>query len=234
MRYILFLMIFAVALSFFCAASYAEEDMQVLYVKGVVNVQQSGEDFWILAKKGMSLGDNDKIKTSIASEVGITLDPTKKNIVTLSQNSEMTVSDIKKKQISLSKGKAFALIEGIDSASLFEVRTPTAIAGVAGSGMSVETDSKKTVVGCFENKAYARGINVNGTPMAEVIIIDNGFKCAIDRFDAPGNLIMLTLLDREGWQQFRENLREYVDWLRDERAEGSRGAALMLDAIRTR
>jgi len=231
MRYILFLMVFAVALSFFCAASYAEEGIQILYVKGVVNVQQSGEDFWILAKKGMSLGNSDKIKTSFASEVGITLDPTKKNVVTLSQNSEMTVSDIKKKQILLSKGKAFALIEGIDSVSLFEVRTPTAIAGVAGSGMSVETDGKNTTVGCFEDRAYVQGINVDGTPMAELIIIDNGFKRVIGRFEMPSDLLILTALDREGWQQFRENLREHLDWLRDKRAEGSRGAAIALDAI---
>ena len=231
MRYILFLIIFTVALSCFCIASYAEEGSYILYVKGVVNVQQSGEDFWILAKKNMPLGDNDKIKTSIASEAGIALDSTKKNIVTLSQNSEMSVSDIKKKQILLSKGKVFALIEGVESASLFEVRTPTAVAGVAGSGMSVETDGKNTTVGCFEDRAYVQGIDVDGKLMAEIVIIDNGFKRVIGRFEMPGDLLALTALDREGWQQFRENLREHLDWLRDKRAEGSRGAAIALDAI---
>jgi len=231
MRYILFLMIFAVIISCFCIASYAEEGSHILYVKGVVNVQQSGEDFWILAKKGMPLGDNDKIKTLIASEAGIALDPTKKNIVVLSQNSEMSVSYIKKKQVLLSKGKVFALIEGIESVSSFQVRTPTAVAGVAGSGMSVETDGKNTTVGCFEDRAYVQGIDVDGKLMAEIVIIDNGFKRVIGRFEMPGDLLVLTTLDREGWQQFRENLREHLDWLRDKRAEGSRGAAIALDAI---
>jgi hypothetical protein len=224
-------MVLVLALSFFCIASFADEGMQILYVKGVVNVQQAGEDFWILAKKGMILSDNDKIKTGYTAEAGILLDGTKKNVVTLSQNSEMSVSDIKKKQVSLDKGKIFALIEGIESASSFQVRTPTAVAGVAGSGMSVETDGKKTTVGCFEDKAYVQGINVNGTPMAELVIIDNGFKRVIGRFEMPGDLVILTMFDRENWQQFRENLREHLDWLRDKRAEGSRSAAIAIDAI---
>jgi hypothetical protein len=232
MRYVLFLMVLlAVALSFFCTSAYAEDGMQILYVKGVVNVQQAGEDFWVLAKKGMILNDNDKIKTGYTAEAGILLDATKKNVVTLSQNSEMSVSDIKKKQVSLDKGKIFALIEGIESASSFQVRTPTAVAGVAGSGMSVETDGKKTTVGCFEDRAYVQGINVDGVPMAEIVIIDNGFKRVIGTFEMPGDLMMLTMLDRENWQQFRENLREHLDWLREKRAEGSRGAAIAIDAI---
>jgi hypothetical protein len=231
MRYVLFFICLAIMLVFFCPNSYAVEGMQVLYVKGIVNVQQAGEAFWVLANKGMALNENDKIKTGYAAEIGIALDSTKKNIITLSQNSEMGISDIKKKHISLSKGKAFALIKGVESASSFQVRTPTAVAGVAGSGMSVETDGDNTTVGCFEDKAYVQGINVDGKPMAEIVIIDNGFKRVIGRFEMPGDLLMLTGLDREGWSQFRENLREHLDWLRDMRAEGSRGAAAAIEAI---
>jgi hypothetical protein len=231
MKYLLFFIILALALSCFCMQACAGEEMQILYIKGVVNVQKAGEDFWILAQKGMVLNNDDKIKTGYGAEAGILLDSTKKNVVTLSQNSEMVVSDIKKKQLSLTKGKVFALIEGIESASSFQVRTPTAIAGVAGSGMSVETDGKNTTVGCFEDKAYVQGVNVDGIPMAEIVIIDNGFKRVIGRFEMPGDLLILTALDREGWQQFRENLRDHLDWLRDRRAEGSRGAAVALDAI---
>jgi hypothetical protein len=231
MRYLLFLIVFVLVLSFFCVASFADEGMRILYIKGVVNVQQHSEDFWILARKDMRLNENDRIKTGYAAEAGILLDGTKKNVVTLSQNSEMSVLDMKEKQVSLDRGKIFALIEDIESASSFQVRTPTAVAGVAGSGMSVETDGKNTIVGCFEDRAYVRGINVDGMPMAEIVIIDNGFKRVIGRFEMPGDLIILTMFDRENWQQFRENLRDHLDWLRDRRAEGSRGAAIALDAI---
>jgi hypothetical protein len=231
MKYIFFLMILAVALSLSCGIVYAEGRAEIIYVKGLVNIQQQGDDFWILAKKGMFLDDNDKIKTSIAAEAGVALDSTKKNIVTLSQNTEMSISDIKGKQVSVSRGKVFALMEALSSDSSFEVRTPTAVAGVAGSGMSVETDGEKTIVGCFEDQAYVQGINVDGKPMAEIVIIDNGFKRVIGRFEMPGDLMILTALDREGWQQFRENLRDHLDWLRDRRAEGSRGAAIAINAI---
>ncbi len=231
MRYTLFFICLAIMFVFFCPNSYAAGGMQVLYVKGIVNIQQAGEDFWVLASKDMALNENDKIKTGYAAEIGIALDSTKKNIVTLSQNSEIIISDIMKKQVLLSKGKVFALIEGIESASSFQVRTPTAVAGVAGSGMSVETDGENTTVGCFEDRAYVQGINVDGRPMAEIVIIDNGFKRVIGRFEMPGDLMILTALDREGWSQFRENLREHLGWLRDLRSEGSRGAAIAIDAI---
>jgi len=47
----------------------------------------------------------------------------------------------------------------------------------------------------------------------------------------PGDVMMLTSLDRQGWTQFRENLSDHMDWLRSKRAEGSRGAAVALEEI---
>jgi hypothetical protein len=231
MRRLLCSVILALTFSVLAVYCYAGEDIEILYVKGVVNIQQDGKDFWILAKKGMKVSENDRIKTQYTAEVGIMLDSTRKNIITLSQNSEMSLSDATDKHVSLEQGKAFALIEDIESASLFQVRTPTAVAGVAGSGMSVETDGKETVVNCFEDRAYVQGIDIDGRAMAEIILIDNGFKRIVGRFQMPGDLLMLTALDRENWQRFRENLREHLDWLRDRRSEGSRGAAIAIDAI---
>lgn len=232
MKRVLFIIAFLIAgLFFYSAAAYAQEQAKIVYIKGNVKIQRSSDDFWILAKKDMLLEKSDKIKTFIASEAEIALDSTLKNIIKLDQNTEISIEDIKAKRLSMSKGKVFALVESLPSGSSFEVRTPTAVAGVAGSGMSVNTDGKSTTVGCFEDKAYVQGINVDGTPMTQIVIIDRGYKRIIGRFETPGDMLMLTMLDREGWREFRENLRDHLDWLREKRAEGSRGAAVALEEI---
>ncbi len=223
--------LFLACLIFFSVSAYAQDEVKIVHTKGNVKIQRSSDDFWILAQKGMLLNENDKIKTFIASEAEIALDSTQKNIVKLDQNTEISIEDIKAKKLSMLSGKVFALVESLPSDSSFEVRTPTAVAGVAGSGMSVGTDGKSTTVACFEDKAFVRGINVDGTLMAEIVIIDNGFKRVVGRFEMPGDLMMLTALDRQGWTQFRENLRDHIDWLRSKRAEGSRGAAVALEEI---
>jgi hypothetical protein len=212
-------------------AAHAEEAVKIVHTKGSVKIQRSLDDFWILAKKGMLLKESDKIKTLIASEAEIALDSTLKNIVKLDQNTEISIGNVKAKRLSMPNGKVFALIEFLSSGSSFEVCTPTAVAGVAGSGMSVGTDGKNTMVSCFEDRAYVRGINADGTPMAQIIIIDRGYKRIIGKFEAPSDLLMLTMLDREGWREFRENLRDHLDWLRGKRAEGSRGAAIALKEL---
>jgi len=233
MRYIvaIFILLIGFMALFTLPSACADEGAKIIYLKGQVKVQHSGDDFWILAKKGMILNSNDKIKTYVASSVEIALDSTLKNIVKIDPDSEITLEDIEAKRLYMSKGKVLSVIESLPGASSFEVRTPTAVAGVAGSGMSVGTDGKDTTVSCFEDKAYVRGIDVDGTPMLEIIIIDEGYKRMVGRFEMPGELMALTAFDRENWSKFREDLSEHLDWLREKRAEGSREAALAMQQI---
>ncbi|MFA5068914.1 MAG: FecR family protein [Candidatus Omnitrophota bacterium] len=228
------LILFVVMASFFFNAysgALPESGMNILQVKGVVNVQRAGDTAWQTASQGTLLVENDRIRTSVNSEASIALDTSDKNVVTLSQDSEMSIADIREKHLLLHNGKIFALIEGVESASSFQVRTPTAVAGVSGSGMSVESDGNNTTIACFEDMAYVRGVNADGTLMAEIVIIGNGFKRVIGRFEMPGDLIALSNLDRESWSQFRQDLRGYLNWLRDKRAGGSGAAAAAIDVI---
>jgi len=212
-------------------SAFADESAKIVYLKGNVKVQRADEGFWILAKKAMLLNNKDKVKTSVASEVEIALDSSLKNIVRLEPNTEIVIEDLKRQKLSMSMGKVLSVIESLSSESSFEVRTPTAVAGVAGSGMSVSTDGKSTNVSCFEDKAYVRGVNVDGTPMVQVIIIDQGYKRIIGQFELPSDLLELTQFERDSWSKFRENLKEHLDWLRQKRAGGSRGAAIAMQKI---
>ncbi|MFC1807626.1 hypothetical protein ACFL0T_04585, partial [Candidatus Omnitrophota bacterium] len=48
--------------------------------------------------------------------------------------------------------------------------TATAVAGVLGSALDVETDGQETNVGCLEGEAYTRGIDRSGALMKKVLI----------------------------------------------------------------
>ena len=202
-----------------------ENEAKIIYLKGAVKVQHKGEASWFFAQKGMILKDNDKIKTAGGSEAEVSLDFTLKNIVKIEANTELTIEDLRLKKLHLAKGKVLAAIESLPQGSSFELRTPTAVAGVAGSGISAETDGKKTNVGCFEDKAYVRGIDEKGMPMAESFIIDEGYGRIVDRFQVPGEPAALTAFEKEQWSQFRENLNEHVNSIREEKTrEEQRGA----------
>lgn len=201
-----------------------EETATIIYLRGQVKVQHPGEDTWVLAKEGMILKDNDKIKTFADSEAEIALDPALKNIVKLETETEVVLQSLRTKKVYMPEGKVFSIIESLPSDSSFEVRTPTAVAGVAGSGISVETDGRRTEAGCFEDKGYVMGINRDGTLM-EKVMMDEGFKRIIEQFEMPGRAFPLSVFEKIQWSQFKEDLRIHLDRFKEKSKETKAAAA---------
>jgi len=220
MKQLLSLAIIISALVFCVTDVKAESAARVIYMKGEVNIQAGGSVNWIPAKKGSALKDNDKIKTAGGSAAEIALDGTLKNIVKLEPDTEVTLKNLKAKSLVMPKGKILSVMESLPKGSSFEVRTPTAVAGVAGSGMSVGTDGAGTEVGCFQDKAYTRGINPDGTLM-DMADVDEGYKRLIELFGAPGDPLALTELEKEQWGQFREELGAIIEGLKTEGSTSS-------------
>lgn len=222
MRFALFKVVFIIGLAlllFLNSSGVCQEEIaKIIYLKGQVKVQRSGDDIWILAEERMILKDNDKIKTFADSEVEIALDSTLKNIIKLEPNTEITLKALRTKKVYMPEGKVLSIIESLSPDSSFEVRTPTAVAGVAGSGISVETDGKKTEAGCFEDKGYAMGIDRDGTLM-EKVTIDEGFKRIIEQFEIPGRAFPLSVFEKIQWLQFKEDLRTHLDRFKEKSKE---------------
>lgn len=201
-----------------------EETATIIYLRGQVKVQYPGEDTWVLAKEGMILKDNDKIKTFADSEAEIALDPALKNIVKLETETEVVLQSLRTKKVYMPEGKVFSIIESLPPDSSFEIRTPTAVAGVAGSGISVESDGKRTEAGCFENKGYVMGIDRDGTLM-EKVMMDEGFKRIIEQFEMPGRAFPLSVFEKIQWSQFKEDLRIHLDRFKEKSKEIKTAAA---------
>ena len=183
---------------------------KIIFIQGKVLVMKSATTAWLEAKRDQTLNDKDKIKTLENSRAEIALDESLKNIVKIAPLTEITILTLKPKEIELPKGKVLSLLGKLEPGSKFEVRTPTAVAGVSGSGLGVETDGTMTTVGALENNVYVQGIDPQGNLMPPVNI-DEGYKRIVERFMAPGNPVMLTDTERQEWLQWREDLTDRIE-----------------------
>ncbi len=223
MRKLLILLIAVAILTLYISsiAFAVDGNAKIIYLKGQVKLQRSGGIRWITAKEGMAVEEGDRIKTFKFSTAEVALDKDAKNIIGIEQESEFLLEEIAANRHKLFKGKIFALLESLEPGSDFEVRTPTAVCGVAGSGISVDTDGNKTTAGCHEDQAYAKGIKEDGS-LTPGRIIKEGYKCIIKKFEVPGRLIALTKREQREWSGFREGLREHRQWRKGKQRRDSR------------
>ena len=222
MKKILILLACMAFLNLSISLTFADgEDAKIIYLKGQVKLQRAKEVRWIVAKEGMVIRRGDRIKTYKFSAVEIAIDKDAKNVIRIEEESEFLFEEIAANRHKLLTGKVSALLEALEPGSTFEVRTPTAVCGVAGSGIFVDTDGNKTTAGCHEDEAYAKGIKKDGSLTPERIIKE-GYKCIIEKFKAPGTLIALTGHEQKKWSDFREALREHLEWLREGKVRDSR------------
>ncbi len=92
----------------------------------------------------------------------------------------------------------------------FEIRTPVAIAGVRGTGESVEFSSGCASVKCFESNVYVEGLNNQGNVTGEQGVA-GGYGVKVCEGGAFGDQFNLSNNDLSQWEDFLGN----VDGLRD-------------------
>ena len=134
------LLAFVFIISFILVATFsaiAQDQGQTLIVEGDVEILKAGGQIWETLEKGDEVSSGDTIKTKESSNAEIAIDKNAENIIRIEERSEFVLDNIKEQRTSLSQGRVFALLDNLAPGSDFEVRTPTAVCGVAGSGLSV-------------------------------------------------------------------------------------------------
>jgi len=183
---------------------------RVIYTEGLVEIMRQGDVNWKMVYEGMSVLGGDRIRTSAASAVEIVIDGTDENVIRLNEGGELTLNNIGKamnKKTTLLSGKIFALMDSLAPGSDFEVTTPTAVCGVAGSGMTVDADSNTTTVGCHEDEAYTKGINKDSSHTPKKVI-GEGYKSLVEKFKVPGELLPLTEDEKKDWKDFKDGIKD--------------------------
>ncbi|MEM7816752.1 MAG: FecR domain-containing protein, partial [Candidatus Aenigmatarchaeota archaeon] len=159
--------------------SFSQTTIRIIDIKGEVLVKISPTQPWEKARVNMPLNKETEIQTKINSECTIGFDTDLRNVLTLKENSQVKVEEILPAKVFLSKGRVFSLIKDVASLKEFKVRTPVAIAGVKGTGFSMENTDSGSVIKCFEDEVDVTGLDNQGNPTQEAELL-SGFGINVD------------------------------------------------------
>lgn len=192
------------------AAAFAAPKINTLAslssIQGEVQVQKGGAGDWTAAAEGMLLRAGDVVKTGSKSSCAIKW--SQDNIVKLTAFSTMKIEQLEKNpaagsensSLDLWTGKMYAKAKKLSTpSSTFEVRTPTAIAGVRGTKLAVEVGAdESTAVECLEGS-----VSVKGTAGGEVVL-GNKEKTTVKKNEAPQPPQKLDEKDEKDFEEAEE------------------------------
>ena len=110
----IFAVISILAILFSCSTAFAQAHQlqaEIIYVEGSVFVKQSIDSDWVDAKVGMVLEKNAVVRVGEGSKCDIVFDGNKENIIGLSKNTEISLSDAAPRSVQLVRGRVFSLIK---------------------------------------------------------------------------------------------------------------------------
>jgi len=185
---------------FLCFSLYAQV-AKIIDLKGTVKIKKDLNTRWEKAKVNTYLNKQDQIKTGNWAECTITFDEELKNILTIKENSNVTLEGLKPGKVYLPRGRVFSLIDDLAKIEGFQVRTPTAIIGVRGTGDSVESGIHGTKVKCFQGKVNVGGQDDqgNGTGNQD---LTQGLGIGVDLAGLLSKFFDLTGGDWDDWNDF--------------------------------
>ena len=166
---------------------------EVAYVEGKVEVQSTVEKLWKKAEVGMQVNIGDSIRTARRSKADIILDREKKQSIRVEEQTMVVLNSTSAEQINrldLSEGKIYADVEQLVSGSSFEVTTPSGVAGVRGTALSVDSNSRRDEIVAYKDSIFVKAYDANKNLISD-IVVPEGFKTIVGRFEKAGDLTKL-------------------------------------------
>lgn len=206
---VVLLAIFMISLVFMGILQAAE----VAYIEGNVQVQPVSEKAWKKAELGMQVNIGDSIRTARRSKVDIILDKERKHSIRIDGNTLLVLNSSYPgsiNKIDLSHGKVYADVEQVMAGFNFEVTTPSSVAGVRGTGYSVDSIQRRDEVAVYKDTAYVQSFDAQRNLISEMDIPE-GFKTQIERFEAAGALTEVTVREMDRWTEVKQDLTQRVE-----------------------
>jgi hypothetical protein len=188
---------------------------EIISLEGKVEVQSDVDARWKTATVGEKIDIGYFVRTASQSKATIALDKARKQLITVEEESFLIFSSTGGKQINqiaLGNGLIYANVEKIREGLTFEVHTPSSVAGVRGTGWSVDSVDERDEIACYEDQVYAQAYDRRGNLISEVTI-DEGFEVFIERFEAPSEFIEISQDKEVHWQEWKEEVHEAVEAL---------------------
>ncbi len=143
-RFLTALFLFSLAFTVLSTAANAESEefalitdqAIILDLDGKVEVKLKPFSRWIDAEVGMELTKSSELKTGKGSwvEVGFEVGYGNENVIRLKEESTLKFTSAVPARLNLLQGELRTLVQGLSMGSTFEVKTPTAVCGVRGTG----------------------------------------------------------------------------------------------------
>jgi phage tail protein X len=171
----------------------------ITYLEGRVQVKRSGETSWSSARPNMILLENDQIEVLSQSRAELILD--NQSVMRLAENTLLTIHTRKETaRMDISTGRLWVRIAKLfNPASRYDVKTPTAIAGVQGTvyQVAVAGDQSTTI------QVFQGAVNVYN-PFPKVIPSAPGKAMGLEaphEVAGPQEVPGPTAVSREEWTQ---------------------------------
>lgn len=204
------IVVFFLALVFAGALVYASllQAAEIISLEGNVQVQSAGDTAWSRAGEGMRINAGDSLRTARGSGAVIALDAARMNTAKIDELTMVVLNSATPGMIDrfdLSEGKVYANVESIRSGLTFEVSTPSSVAGVRGTGYSVDSNRDMDEVSVFRNEIFVKAFDQNKNLIKE-ITVPEGFKTLVERFQGPSDLVKLTDNEKNRWNDIRREM----------------------------
>jgi len=222
-----------------CAFAQAQDSLKVVELEGNVLALKAGQKNWKVVKVGDELVAGDKMKTAAKSSAMLVLNGDFKNVVKIQDLTEVVFESLRPVKMYMSLGSVLSKIDNLEKGSTFEIRTPTAVAGVAGTGFKTSYNAKnkrfevavhngKVKVQVPEKTAFKNtwGLALAFAEGYTEYEIPADVKAVLD--EAGLTQKALDALDREEWEQFINDVRELI---REYEASGQADRGVLLDKV---
>lgn len=158
-------------------------------VEGDVSVQLKTDAAWAAGTNGMTIPEGASIKTGADGKASLTWgagNVVKLYPLSIVKATEVSGAERKSSVLSLEKGRAMSKVDKLGADASFELRTPTAVAGVRGTGFDTEITPGTAMV----TIAVVEGTVVMSVGDIEVVL-DEGFESSALPGEVPGAPMMI-------------------------------------------
>lgn len=208
-KYLLFFSVVFSIIFLSCAIGECQNNVRVIGLKGSPEMMKTGSPDWAACSVGSGIENGDRIKTEKGEVVDIAFTNGVANIVRVDSESDVFIRSCSDPyRIELLNGATMAWLQKLPAKSTFEIKTPTGISGARGTGWRSWTNGQTSIFSVFQNFIYTMGLDGQGNPTAEELIVKDGWKAFIDKLEKSGRIEKLSKEDRAIWDAFIEELRK--------------------------
>ena len=196
-------------------AAEGAETIKVMSFGGSPKIMKAGTEDWSDVSAKMAVNSGDRIKTAQDEFVEIAFTRDIANVVKIAERSDVVVKS--SNHIELLNGKVLSRIRKLAPQSTFEVKTPAGLCGARGTGWETEASGDRMEAAAFKDEIFMKGIDESGALKAEELIVEEGWRAGMDKFETPETIERVSDQEKERYNEWDKSV--------EEQSKGQEGAA---------